>query len=231
MNGNNERLFRDPIMEALLRQVVRDNLNRELDAIEQDAATEEIAFSPRHQRRMRSLFSRERRKVKYAPELSWARRIAAVFVIAFALGSGVMLTAPTVRAAVGETVVQWFDKFVKFMGGGQSGWDRDSEPRAMPPEFSETFRIQENDLIFIQYAAPSGQSLEFTGIPASGSIAADNEEVEYEQVVVNEIVYHTFSALGSDNTNSVIWDMDGYRFSLNSALSTDELLNIAKNVK
>jgi hypothetical protein len=232
MNTPKEQLFDNPAFEAVFKQAVIDDFNREVEEVFASEAPD-ITPSARHERRMKALFAKERRRKRIRRVAAGARRfstVAAVLVIALNLA---LICVPAVRAAIGAVFVDWFDTHTKFTGGDAPDTVKRWEPTMLPDGFTETERydFDEEMVSFITYADANGEVLRFKRIPTSGSISVNNEGVTYGQVSDGGIVYHTFDAVSSDIVSSVVWDSDGYLFCINGRLPIEELLAVARSVK
>jgi hypothetical protein len=223
-----EQIFTDNILEAAFRQAVIDNFERELAEIEKEP---DIAVSERQQRRMAALFAKEQRRERMEVVFIWTKKFAAVAAAVFIALNCVLLTVPEVRASVGEAFVSWFDKFTQF-GQDDSGkadyanWN----PSYLPEGFDETNKTQTGAITVIRYANSDGDLIEFAYVTADNTLSANNDGVEYGQSPRNGIVYHVFSAKSDEYKSSVVWDTEGYLFTLTGYLPTEQLLEIAWSV-
>jgi len=62
------------------------------------------------------------------------------------------------------------------------------------------------------------------------SIAVNNEGVIYSTVTANNIVYHLFESKEERTRSSIVWDQDGYRFTIISEYPITELQKMAVSV-
>lgn len=154
--------------------------------------------------------------------MRWTKRAAVFF--------GALMTLANVRAVVAETVIRWFSRHTEFTSPEQAPGQTAirAEPAYIPEGFAEIGRFEEDFVKNITYTTSEGGILVFAGLDASGSVSANNEDVEYRQVIVGDTVYHTFTAVTEDVESTVVWDMDGIRFSVGSALPMEELLRMAQ---
>jgi len=58
-------------------------------------------------------------------------------------------------------------------------------------------------------------------------LSVDNEYAIYEIHIIDGIEYHTLTATRSDGENSIIWELDGWRYLLRSTISVEYLRNMA----
>jgi hypothetical protein len=121
----NEPVFGNSLLEAVFRQAVIENFERELKEIESDP---DIEISERHER------SRRRDRAV----LLWAKRLSAVAASLFILVGCALLTVPEVRASVSDTIITWFNGFTVF-GPGETAIAPDGvwEPSSAEARFGE----------------------------------------------------------------------------------------------
>lgn len=225
----------DDIFEAMLRRAVIENLDREIDTLEDEVKREgPFAFSERHERRMKRLFARTRRREAFTSLSKWSRRVAAVVLIAVTLLFGALMFVPEVRAAVVNTVVVWYEKFTQFIfrseesAAADAHWEITGLPEGYElsgSEFGEDVsyadyvNLSTSDMILFEYRA------------GSLSISVNNEEMGYTKSTYKGVQYHLFVADKPDDFNKLIWENNGYRFNIRSMLGQDELLKIAESIQ
>ena len=226
-----DRAINDSVFEALFRQAVIDNFLEELDSLPPE---EELAklytFSPEHETRMQRLFAREARRERTRAVIMWTRRAAAVFVIAVTIIFGVLMFNPQVRAAVVETVTEWYEKFVRFTSNAPEMAKTNLEPGYIPDGFVEIVRDSDDIMTTIIYDGES-DTIVFQSFRSSGSLSVDNENNNYEIRKIDGIEYHVFTTSLDNGENSIVWDIDGQRYAIFSIISIDELLAIAISIE
>jgi hypothetical protein len=104
-----ERIFSDEYNESLFAKAVGENLRRTI--AEESAAKDD--FSERHNARMEKILAGEMLesskyiKIEQLPKRKktpvWAKRIAAVFILAFAVATGYFMSLPRGETALAET--------------------------------------------------------------------------------------------------------------------------------
>lgn len=104
----NEDLF-----EAVLQRAFCDYTDEQLTSYPDcEALAKEYPLSKKEKR----AFDQATKKQKYKKSLVrvYLSRAAVIFLCIIALGACVMKTSPTVRAAVKNVIVEWFDKYTNF---------------------------------------------------------------------------------------------------------------------
>lgn len=227
--------MKDVIFEALFRQAVIDRFEEELAAVpSNDELSRLYSFSEKHILKMRKLFSSDRRIMRAAAFAKWTKRTAAAIVITTTVLFAALMFVPEVRAAVVNTIIEWYEEFTKFTSKGQPP----SEPHAWIPEYvpegyAEIGRTSSAGMISIDYQDTSGNLLFFISSPSDNSLSVNNEDVEYRKEVLDGVEYYIFEGAAADQYNAVICEIDGrqYRLSAEGVLPVDELIKILQSVK
>ena len=226
-----DRAIDDSVFEALFRQAVIDNFNEELDSLPPD---EELArlytLSAEHEARMQRLFAREVRRDRAKAAVKWSKRAVAVFVIAVTIVFGALMSVPQVRAAVVETITEWYEQFVRFTSNAPDAEKTNLEPGYIPEGFSEIVR-DEGEMMTIIIYENDEMSIIFQSTRASDSISVDNENSNYERLLFKGFEYHVFDSTAYGGESAVVWDINGQRYTISAAISIRELLDIAWSIK
>lgn len=196
---------------------------------------ETISFSPEFELKMKKLFVRERRKDFLKKALHYVKRTAAVFVIATTIIFAILLFNPEVRAAVKNTVVEWYDKFTSFIIQGETS--HIDEKKEWRPEYLTT-GYRENTIekfgkrTNIEYVNDTGDVIRLSYRPEGNdtNISVDNENHRIEGGAINEHEAYIVKATNDDFESGVIWSIDGYTFNVWSKLPIDELIKIAQSI-
>jgi hypothetical protein len=224
-----EQIFKDDALEAVFRQAVIDNFERELEEIEKEP---DVPVSERQQHRMASLLAKGQRRGNAVPVFVWIKKLASVAAALFILLSAALLTVPEVRASVGEAIIMWFDAFAQFGQGDSDEADiAEWRPTSPPEGFIESEKIQAGEITAIYYTNGVGAVIEFTYVTNDNTLSTSNEGVEYGQSSHGGIVYHTFAAVSGDYKSAVVWDTDGYLFAVTGYLPMEQLLETAWSVE
>lgn len=226
--------YKEAVSEALLRKAVIEDHMNELDAIpSNDELAAMYTFSTRHEARMRALFKKEERRERWTGFAKVMKRVAILVVIAVTLVFGLLLTNPTVRAAVKETIIEWFEKFTRF------SFNSDSPEEAVADwafgYVPDGYALSDNyELGAAKYKVYKNESLgEITFYCSSAdntSIGVDNEHSVYQMIYEQGIEYHIYEASSDEYQSTVLWTRDGYAMRLRSYCVPDELLRMAQSV-
>jgi hypothetical protein len=225
-----EPIFKDNMLEAVFRQAVIDNFEREIDELSREGDARTDNFAERHEKRMAALFARENKKDSFRRTFRTARRFAAVAAVLLFIVNAALLFTPDVREAVGNAFIQWFGEYTKFDATDSENADNDNWvplPQSIPVGFVLTNESQSATIKTFVYSNSDGRAIALTRVPADNSISVNNENVEYGQTIYGETVYHTFAAINEDYNSSVVWDGDGYRYCVRGTMPLAVLLEVA----
>ena len=225
------RLLSDSVFEALFRQAVIDNFFNELVSL---PPREELAKlhipSDAHKARIMNLCAKDARNEKILSILTTIKRAAAVILIAASLLFGSMMLVPDVRAAIIETIIEWYDKFVRFTSNAPESEKTYLEPTYIPEGFWEEFREELEMMTVILYTNEEGVIILFESLRTSGSLSFDNEGILHEIIRTDGVDYHIFTAADDEKGNSIIWETSLQRYSISSTIPIGIILEIAFSV-
>lgn len=223
--------FNEKVFDALFQEAVRDNFYLELEDLPNNKELNELyTFSPEHEARMRQLFLKERRKIKLTSFVKWSKKAVAIIAIIVSLFSGGLMTNASVRKAVYDTLIEWYDKYASFTSATSSEAEKTNiQPSYLPDGFIESSRLEMTEFTIIEYTLGE-LTITFQSSLANGLIAVNNENINYTTFIENEIEYHRFTATSDVAENIIVWTLDGQRYTVSSTLSIDELHKIAVSV-
>jgi hypothetical protein len=225
----------DDLFEALFAQAVIKSFEDELAAIPPREELEKMyTFSDRHKARMEKLFKLDRRRDRRKRIVFWGRRVAVALTVSITVFSAALMFVPSVRAAVADVVIQWFDQFTKFSSNPDienvtsvGAW----EPHYLPDGFEIADTLIQDDINQFIYSDADGKEIVFTYVTGIGSISVNNEKVTYRTETHEGIVYQIFESQETGIDSSIVWDMNGYSFLVSGECPIAELVNIAISVK
>jgi hypothetical protein len=221
------------LFDAVFAQAVVLNFEDELAEIPPKQELEKMySFSAVHIVKMKKLFGSDKKKDIFRKIGKWSRSVAAVIVIIMALFFGVMLSSPQVRAAVSNVIIEWYEKFTSFTSDNSQIKVDDIEwwPKYLPDGFSEHEILQTGSINEISFYNAEGKDITLLYLKSTDTIAVNNEGVIYSTVTANNIVYHLFESKEEGTGSSIVWDQDGYRFTIISEYPIKELQKMVVSV-
>jgi hypothetical protein len=228
---NNDGLF-----EAVLRQAVIKNHTNEIAAIPSDEKLFKLyTFSDEHNKRMKKLFSADRRQEAFVVVFKWTKVAVIAVCISVSVLFSALLTSAEFRKAVGDVIITWFERFTKSesLEKNDNFIERDWSPEYIANEFILYNNYEAGEIKGIRFINSDNIIIDFTYMPGYSSTSVDNEYLEHSIIVENDIIYHLFEAVTADKRyeNMIVWDMSGYRFMITSGYYIDELIKIAFSVR
>lgn len=220
------------VFDALFGQAVFDNFYDELDSLQSDKElSEKYTFSRAHEMKMKKLFAKEARRETLHEAATWSRRIAAAFIIVVTLLFATLMSVPQVRAVVFQTLTEWYEKFVRFSSSAPESEKTSLEPEYIPEGFVEIAREEMSMMVTIMYMDfNEDMVITFHSAMATHTVSVDNEEKDYTILEMLGIEYHLFTSQDGIGDNSIVWDVNGQRYSITSSLSVELLIKMATSV-
>jgi hypothetical protein len=235
----------DHIFEAVLKEAVKESNRREVAGFQAESEKLDGFECPGlHADRMGILFSLERKRLVRKTILKTAKMVAAVAVISGALLFGALMTSAPVRAAVHDSIVEWFDKYTTFSSVDEGGGDAEISaensaqasdgrfcPTYLPDGFVESAPMDNGPILASIYVDSAGTEIYFMYAPKNiSSLSVDNENAEYSLFEHDGVKYHMFVST-RDEENKIVWEKEGYRFTVNAIIDPDELKKMAFSVQ
>jgi len=159
-----------------------------------------------------------------------------VDVLAVTILSLVLLTNPEVRAAIKNTIIEWYDKYTSIIFKGQETSDtgaiKEFKFEYIPAGYSESLIEKFGKSSDMEYENGLGDFIYISYWPDSysASISIDNENHIIKSEIINGYDAYIAEATNDDFDNGIILSMEGYRFTLWSKLPTNELIKIVESI-
>lgn len=231
-NKCNEEIF-----DAVLQRAFFDYVKDELNSYPDNEALAEMYPLPKKEKRA---FDRAAKEVKYKKSLVkvYLSRAAVIFLCVIALSAGAMMFSPTVRAALKNVIVEWFDKYALFTFVSTETGDDDFESI----EDVEIGYIPEGSVLVNNYEIPEQERMYNYSLNDSdvymidiflneiSDISIDNERSQYTKTTINGhealVVYDEENKIGD-----VILVGSKISVLITGDLPKDELIKIAESIK
>lgn len=226
----------DHVFEALFRQAIIDDYTEEIESTPPNEKLREmLSFSAEFELKMKRLLVREQRKETLSKVLKFTKRVAAVFIIVTSISFCMLLFNYEVRAAVKNTVIEWYDKFTTFIFQGEksnSGQHKEWRPQYIPAGYLEITVEKIGKATDIEYTSDEGNVIHFSYRPKENdtTINVDNENHTIESRTINGYETYIIEAIIDDFENGIIWSTDDYTFNIWSVLPVEELIKVAQSI-
>lgn len=226
----NEDLF-----EAVLQRAFCDYTDEQLTSYPDcKALAKEYPLSKKEKR----AFDRAAKQMKYNKSLVkvYLSRAAVVFLCIIALGACIMMTSLTVRAAVKNVIVEWFDKYTHFSfvatdtGSGDFENVEDVEIGYVPDGY-ELINTDESSIsITYVYSSNNADFLIDIFENEASELFPDNERSKYSIIQING--HESWIIYDEENiSGTLILIGSKVSVSISGSLSKKELIKIAECIK
>jgi len=232
----NNKQVNDMVFEALFRQVIIDDFNKDIDSLPtNDQLAKTYSFSPEFEIRMKKLLTKDRRQSFIKATILYSRRVASILIIVLGLMFSTLLFNTEVRAAVGKVLVEWYEKFTSFtfrddeIINEKKDWNINYLPEGYVEENYEVLGKITN----IEFKNNQGEKIRFSYRPEDSitNISVDNENHEIDNCTILNNEAFCITATDDEFDNGLIWNMEGHTFNLWGKISMDELKKIAEAIE
>jgi len=228
----------DPSDDRLLQNILLDAAAGEYAA--ELASIEEVTTSPRFQRQMKKMlanpnaWAKRRKRPLWKQCLSWAAML--LFVCSLTLGA-MMAISPTVRAAVTEWVIEWYETYVFYRFFGEdvlevmpryditelpSGYKSPGEVQELMNCVRITYKNEEGDIIYFEY--------DYTKNNFGRIINTENSEI-YE-IEIRGCPGNLYLSTIPEESNAIAWYdvQNNFYFMIDGFCDKSELLKMADSI-
>lgn len=216
------------VFDAVLRKAFTEAFAREVAEIEaQPSAAESL---PEKYRRAERRYYNKKMK-KSSGTYAVLRKIAACILICLSVGFAALMAIPTVRASVWDSVVNFYEKYIKFdFNVTSSGEETIGEYTLgyVPDGFVRTSAVENSAKN--KYRYENGEHYFAVGyyVSEESSISYDDEKGRVELIRIRD--RDVYCIVYSDGSTSIVWKVDKTVFSLGGNVTTAELIKIAENI-
>lgn len=226
---------KDKIFDIVLAEALKECMDEELEEVDRIVAAEKYELSPQFDRDMKKFINsvgRKDRIKKYARNCVKAVvSLAAVFGIFF----GVLLTQPSVFAAVQNVFRSAFDTHDKYEFVGEEltieNFDNSFRLGYVPDGYCLSEGFYSSMSVTLYYTNKTDEIMFAYGIANFSTTSYDNEHNSYYEFEYNGTEYHYYESNDKDFDSILLWYEDGYVFSIYAHLPKDELIKIAENIE
>lgn len=227
----------DQELDQLMMRVLLDGLKEE----EQQAEEPQSAFVPSagYRRQMKKM-CRDPLGWKRSKERSLWKGIlhrAAMILLVLTVGFGtVMLTMPTVRAAVLKWVVEVYETYVLYRYSGESPYEEVPAYTItdLPEGFVETERAELGLIVDVVYENQEGDQIALTycAVQDGGITWFDTDTSEISEITINGYQGQFYKTTLLDGSNTLEW-IDptlNLHFIVDGQFEKEEMLHMAESV-
>ena len=238
-----DKRFSDTYFDAVLMQACFDAAKSE---IESEPSLKDLQKKyptpPKAIKRVKNALKAKQYKRPVA--VLYLQRVAVCILAVVALSFAVLMTSSKVQAAVSETVVEWYDKYIivnlRYLDKEDDNNDKsmfadvdvgELEIGYIPEGFFLLNSQESESLRFYTYENTDGKIIVINiSNSDENSSNLDNENTQYEEAEINGM--KAFVVYSEDeHFGSIIWGDTSITVNLSGDLSKDELVLIAENIK
>lgn len=226
----------DAILDAYINLALEENMRKELQDIPPKEELDKM-FPVQKKYRNKILKAIKKNKHNGSTFAVYLKRVAVIALICFSSLFGGLLTNQNVRAAIKETVLEWYDKYIRF--NFEASIDDNNFPTAVndvdiqyiPDGFNIEYQDDAvNSKQFIYFNEEGNELVVDIMQNNVGAIMVDNENQTYEELIINDRNVHFFYdneenyGIGIVGNNKCVVSVQGH-------LPREELLKIFENIK
>lgn len=233
-----DKFLNEELFEVVLEKAFIEHEKEVLKSYPDDVELErEYPISKKEIRRFKNIV-KEKEYGKKLIRVYFERAAVVVLCMISLFFALIMTTSPEVRAAVENVILKWYDKYTEFIftestTGLVAEEIEDVEIGYIPEKFNLEFEERLETQFYAYYLSEADANKFFTinvFINNNGTLAFDNESLEYENIEISGqeawLMYDDEEANGGIVIvgKSITIDIAGY-------LSKEELVKIAENIK
>ena len=217
------------VFDAVLRKAFTEAFAREVAEIEaQPSAAESL---PEKYRKAERKYYNKRMKQSSGTHVV-LRKIAACILICLSVGFAALMAIPTVRASVWDSVVNFYEKYIKFdfnVTSSEKEYIGDYTLGYVPAGFVQTSAVENSAKNkYIYESAGLGFSIRY--YYSEGNVVAyDDEEGKIHTVNIRGVDGYLIEY--TDGRYSLTWQKQNIIFTIDGDLSADEMIKIAEKIK
>jgi len=216
------------VFDAVLRKAFTEAFAREVAEIEAQPSAAE-SLPEKYRRAERRYYNKKMKQssVTYAV----LRKIAACILICLSVGFATLMAIPTVRASVWDSVVNFYEKYIKFdfnitaCGEETIG---DYTLGYVPDGFVRT--VMRETPVRNVYTYESGQNvfnIEYY-YSKSNTLAIDDEKGNIYVIKINDMDGYMIEYY--DGTYALVWRCNDVVFTVDGNIDSKEIIEIAENI-
>ena len=233
--------FNDAYLDAVLTQAFTEVAKSEIDS---EPSLQELKEKyPCPKKMIRKIKNNQKEKRYNRPlAILYLQRVAVCLMAVITLSFSVLLTSTKVQAAVYETVVEWYDKYIVIYLDRTPDTPIENDPLEgktfmdleityIPEGFELIMQFDDEGNRFYLYDDGNGNTI---NIQISNSdvlsVYNDNENVEFrEDTINNNTAYISYSA--DENFGTIVWGNSKIAICVNGFVDEDTLIKISENIK
>lgn len=226
---------KEKIFDIILANALRDSMEKEFKAIDEMVLDEPYEPSPQFERKVKKIINSVGRKDHIRKFMRGCTKAVVSLAAVFGIFFGVLLTQPSVFAAVQNVFRSVFDKYDKYEFVGEELTIENFDNSFRLGYVPDGYYLSEGNYspigVTLIYKNKTSEIMFKYSIANFTATSYDNEHNSYSSFIFNDVEYHYYESNDSDFDSILIWYADGYAFSLYAHLTKDELIKMAENIE
>ena len=215
------------VFDAILRKAFTEAFEREVAEIEAQPSAAG-ALPEKYRRAERKYYNKKMKQS--SGTYAVLRKIAACILICLSVGFAALMAIPTVRASVWDSVVNFYEKYIKFDFNVTAGGEETIGEYTLgyvPNGFVRTAAYETALKNVCKYE--NGQNvINIRYYPDGHDIAYDDEKGKIYTIKINDIDGYLVEYL--DGTYTLVWEYNHNVFTVDGNISSKEIIKIAENI-
>ena len=216
------------VFDAILRKAFTEAFEREVAEIEAQPSAAE-SLPEKYRRAERKYYNKKMKQSSGTYKV--LRKIAACILICLSVGFAALMAIPTVRASVWDSVVNFYEKYIKFDFNVTSIGEEtigDYTLGYVPDGFVRTDEV-ETPMRSV-YTYENGQSAFYIRYQCSkdNTIAYDDENGVMRSIEINGIDGYMIKY--PNETYVLVWEYNHTAFTVDGNIDSKEIIKIAENI-
>ena len=231
----------DEQLDKMMHQILLDAIKLECDRNEEETVL--VHSSPKYQRQMAAMLKNPQKWANRRSKPTWEKmlqRIAVVILVLSLSFGSLMVVSPTVRAAVVNWVVEWYETHITYRYSGETikedmpqytitdlpdGYVEEKSQKIEWENYVRNTYVNKktNDIMYFDYVyMQQGSEWDY-----------DTEDVQCVPVTINGLKGQLFLADDwEEKWNTITWidPEQNIQFSVDANLSESDILHIAESV-
>lgn len=216
------------VFDAILRKAFTEAFEREVAEIEAQSSAAE-ALPEKYRRAERRYYNKKMKQS--SGTYAVLRKIAACILICMSVGFATLMAIPTVRASVWDSVVNFYEKYIKFDFSITSGGEETIGEYTLgyvPDGFVRTDAMEEDPTRNIYRYENTKNYFCIIYYAKNREINFDDENGKIHIVDINGIDGYMVEYL--DGTYALIWKYNDTVFSVDGNMDSKEIIKIAEKI-
>lgn len=229
IDSSDDRLLQNILLDAAAEEYIAEL-----------ASTEDVTTSPRFQRQMKKMLANPNSWAKQRKRPLWKKCLSRVAILlltcSLTLGA-IMAVSPTVRAAVTDWFIEWYDTNIIYRFFGESNLDEmpSYDITKLPSGYKkaeETREIKDNVIVIYENDENNVIYFKYSRMRDGTALGASTENMEIYEINVHDCYGHFYKSTDPQESNTLIWidEQEKIKFIIDAFCDKDELLDMARSV-